>query len=564
MTNKEIARVLKQTADLIVLTGGNPFRARAFQSGARRIDRLDDSALLLSQQGALTQLDGIGNGLATQIDEITQRGSFDLRDELLGALPPGLLDLLRVKGLGAKRVRQLWKELGLTTLDDLEQAAASGQLTSLGGFGTKMQTSLLASVQQLRSYQQQRRNADAVKQALPLLAKLRAHASVERAEFSGALRRNMETVSSIDLIALSSDPPALGEAWVSLFPDASVQTHSLFLAFESHLEDGFPVHLAVSEAAQFGTVWWKQTGSEAHCAALQPLLPPETLFATEDDLYQVASLDFIAPELREDSDEIEAARAKQLPTLITVSDLRGNLHNHSNYSDGAHTLVQMADAARTLGHTYFGICDHSQSLKIANGLSVERVLEQQTEIAALNAQYAADGGPAFRIFHGIESDILADGSLDYPEEVLAGFDFIVASVHSRFNMTVDEATERIITAVANPYTTILGHPTGRLLLSREGYPIDHEAVISACAAHQVAIELNANPYRLDLDWRWIRSATEAGVLIAINPDAHSMEQLSYVEWGVRVARKGWLTPAQCLNAMTADAFAQWLRSRKQH
>ena len=265
--------------------------------------------------------------------------------------------------------------------------------------------------------------------------------------------------------------------------------------------------------------------------------------------------------MREDDGELDAAADDTLPQLITVGDLRGTLHNHSTYSDGAHTLRQMAEAARAMGLEYFGVCDHSRSLQIANGLSIERLREQAEEVRALNAAFAADGGPPFRIFHGSECDILRDGSLDYPDDVLAELDFVVASIHSHFNMTEDEATERLIRAAEHPHVAILGHLTGRLLLSREGYPVDHSRVIAACAAHGVAIEVNANPYRLDIDWRYVREATAQGVPIAINPDAHAIDGLEDVQWGVAVARKGWLTPAQCLNAKSADDFAAWLSAR---
>ncbi|MEL6612473.1 MAG: PHP domain-containing protein, partial [Bacteroidota bacterium] len=278
---------------------------------------------------------------------------------------------------------------------------------------------------------------------------------------------------------------------------------------------------------------------------------------TEAAIYERAGLAVVPPELREGTDELQRAAAGSLPDLITLADLRGSLHNHSTYSDGAHTLRAMAEAARASGLTYFGICDHSRSLKVANGLSIERLREQIAEVRVLNAEYEADGVD-FRVFSGSEVDVLKDGSLDYPDEVLAELDLVVASVHTHFSMTEAEATERLVRAVSHPHVHILGHPTGRLLLRREGYPLDHAAVIEACAAHGVALELNANPYRLDLDWRHVRAATDAGVLIAINPDAHSIEQLDLIRWGVAVARKGGLTAAQCLNAMGRDAFAAWL------
>jgi DNA polymerase (family 10) len=315
---------------------------------------------------------------------------------------------------------------------------------------------------------------------------------------------------------------------------------------------------------RFGTDWWLRTGSAEHVAAVRDhasISGNATLLddpvAHEAALYEAAGLPAIPPELREGRGEVDAATSGALPSLLTTGELRGSLHNHSTYSDGAHSLRDMAETARDMGLSYFGICDHSQSLQVADGMTPDEVREQQVEIRTLNEEFATRDRP-FRIFSGIESDILKDGSLDYEEDVLESFDFVVASVHTGFNMTESEATERVVRAVENPHTRILGHPTGRLLLVREGYPLDHERVIDACAEHEVAIELNANPYRLDLDWRYIRRATEAGVLISINPDAHATGELEYVRWGVAVARKGWLTAANCLNAKSLTEFTEWI------
>lgn len=554
MTNKQIARYLKETAALIELTGGNPFRGRAFDRAARTLEREETSIAELLAENALIEIPGIGAGLAAQIRELLAYGSFEVRDELLSAIPPGLLDALRVKGLGAKKVRRLWKELGITTLDDLEHAAATGRLADLDGFGAKSQDNILTNVRLLKQYQLQRRYADALHEVDSLLPTLGDLPGVERIEITGALRRKLETVDAVDLLAATKDAAT---ASLSLQDAAALEPAEAEM-LTGTLPSGLPLRIHLCGPDEFGTAWWQRTGSDDFLTAFEVALGTPGRYADEAEVFSVARLSFIEPELREDADALTAAAENALPDLITVDDLHGSLHNHSTYSDGTHTLRQMAEFARSMGLSYFGICDHSQSLKVANGMPAERVVQQQEEIRALNTEYAADGGAPFRIFSGIESDILADGSLDYPEDVLASFDFIVASVHTRFNMTEAEATDRVIRAVSNPYTRILGHPTGRLLLTREGYPLDHEAVITACAEHGVAIELNANPYRLDLDWRWIRTATRQGVLISINPDAHAMEQLPYVRWGIAAARKGWLTAAQCLNAKSLDDFTLWL------
>lgn len=555
MTNKEIGRFLKETAALIDLTDGNAFKARAFANAARTLERMPKPATDFLQAGTLTNVRGIGKSLAADIETLVRTGTFEQYDALLGAIPPGILDMLKVKGLGAKKVRQLWKALDITSLEELEVAARTGRLAEVKGFGGKMQEKVLTNVGLLKQYRTQRRYAVAYELAHPVLEQLRRHPDIDAVSFTGAMRRKMEVVDGIEIVVSTTNRSSVK----AVLPFESKPSTTYASACEGVLHDGFPIVVMFVHPDHFGTVLFETTGSASFQRAIGTAPKQQ---ATEEAIFKAVGLPWIVPELREEGRVVEAAQAGILPGLITYEDLHGNLHNHSTYSDGAHSLKQMADATRALGQSYLGICDHSRSLVVANGMPIERVKKQQQEIEALNAAYAEDGGSTFRIFGGVESDILGDGSLDYPEDILASFDFIVASIHTRFNMTEAEATERLIAAVANPYTSILGHPTGRLLLAREGYPINHKAVIEACAAYNVAIELNANPYRLDLDWRWIQYATERGVLIAINPDAHAMHQLAYMKWGVEVARKGWLTPDQCLNAMPLSAFRDWLAMRK--
>ena len=557
MTNKQIARHLRQTASLIELTGGNTYRARAYGNAARRIDDLDAPVTEYAQAGRLTELEGIGAGMAEEINALLEGGSTSLQEELLEELPSGLPELLRVKGLGVKKVRKLWQEGDVTSLDELEFIAQSGRLAQLDGFGAKTQENVLENIRLLKRYRKKRRYKDALDQVTPVLERLRKTNGVSRAELAGALRRQLETVEQADVIVTGS-PQAVTQALAPWLEEETPRPQSDDLLFEGALPDGLPLNVRAFPAEHFGTAWWWLTGSEAHCAAFRAAHGAPDEHANERDLYAQAGLDFIEPELREGNGELEAAQDHTLPDLITTGDLQGALHNHSTYSDGAHSLHQMAEAARAMGLSYLGICDHSRSLKIASGLSIERVQEQQEEIRQLNKTFADS---SFRIFSGIESDILNNGDLDYPEDILATFDFVVASVHSGLSMDQEKATERIIRAVKNPYTSILGHATGRLLLTREGYPLDHQRVIEACAAHDVAIELNANPYRLDMDWRYLRAATRQGVLVSINPDAHSIDELGYMKWGVNVARKGWLTARHCLNAKPLTAFSAWLNER---
>jgi DNA polymerase (family 10) len=551
MTNKDVASVLQRTADLIELTDGNPHRARAFARAARTISDLDTAVAERLDDGTLTDLGGIGDAMADHVADVIDTGTFDLHDELQNAVPPGLLDVMRVKGLGTKRTRRLWQDLDITTLDQLEAAAEADRITDLSGFGAKTQANILDNVRRLRTYDTQWRYADAWSAFAPLLERVRSLDGVDRAEPTGALRRHLETVERAAMIVAVNDEEAFERRLDDLLEASVVREDGTLTA---SLAEGVPLHVHLASPATFGTAWWRTTGAPAHREAFEADYGAPAAHPTEDALYAAADLPVVPPELREGTGELEAAARNALPSLVTVGDLHGCLHNHSTASDGSHSLREMAEAARDRGFSYFGICDHSQSLQIAHGLSPDEVRAQAEAVRDLNA----DVGDDFRVFHGIESDVLRDGALDYDEEVLAQFDFVVASVHTGFSMTEDEATERVVRAVRNPHTRILGHPTGRLLLVREGYPLDHERVIAACAEHDVAIELNANPYRLDLDWRWVRRATDAGVLVSINPDAHATSELAYVKWGVAVARKGWLTPDQCLNAKSLADFEAWV------
>jgi len=560
MTNKAIARSLKETASLIELTGGNPFRSRALSGAARTIERLEDPVSERIKSGSLTTIPGIGAGLEIQISELLDRGSFELRDDLLGAIPPGLLDMLAVKGLGAKKVRVLWQSLSIQTLDDLEIAALSGRIETLDGFGARSQQSIAENVAALRRYRTRRHFADAKTRIDDITTRLSQIEGVDRTMLVGELARKLETVGQAELLLSCSRFPSqsdLESVTGSLEPDPSKPGN-----FTGRLSDGLPLLILCVSPASTGRTSLERSASPSFLNAWTSRFGPILEAEDEESIFAHSEVDFIPPELRENGDWIDEIVDRGVPRLITTEDLRGSLHNHSTYSDGAHSLREMADAACGMGLEYFGICDHSQSLRIANGMPVDRVRKQHDEIRRLNTKYEDDSRESFRIFAGIESDILSDGTLDYTDDILAEFDFVVASVHTGFNMTETEATDRVITAIRNPFTSILGHPTGRLLLRREGYPLNHLAVLDACAACNVSIELNANPYRLDLDWRWIHEARSRGVMISINPDAHAIDQLAYVKWGIAVARKGMLTSDGCLNALPLNDFENWIMSRR--
>ena len=549
MTNKAVARQLALTADLIELTGGNPFRARAYASGARTVERLEASVATLAASGGLSGVKGIGKGLVADIEELLATGTLASTDALLQSLPPGLPEVMRVKGLGVKKVRTLWQDAGVTSLDQLEGAAVSGRLAELPGFGAKTVQNLLDAIEHLKAYRGKAHLRDAVGPALAVRQRLRAAGL--RADLAGAVRRQCNVVDALDLVAVGT-PAQIAEALGGGRAEAD--------RVEGAIPLGLPLTVFAATAQTYGRVLWERTGPREHVDAFTEAHGAPADVAEEQEVYAAAGLHPIPAPLRDDPHWLTVAR-EPLPTLVRTGDLRGTIHNHTTASDGAHTLREMCDAARERGLTYFGVCDHSRSLQIAHGLSLVEMEAQITRVGALNAAYA-DEGVDFRVFAGSEVDILSDGAMDYPDELLARLDLVVASVHTGFNMTEDEATARVVAAVSNPYVDVLGHPTGRLLLRREGYPLDHEAVLDACAEHGVAVEMNAHPFRLDLDWRFVRAATERGVPVSINPDAHATDGLDDTRWGVASAQKGGLTTADSLTSKSAADLEVWLTARR--
>lgn len=556
MTNKAIAKPLKETAALIELTGGNPFRSRAFAGAARTIERLEQPVIDLIASGELTGIKGIGSGLASQIAEILDYGSFEVRDSLLGALPPGLLDVLAVKGLGAKKARALWQQLGVQSLDDLEAVARTGRIAELEGFAQKSQESILQNIALLRSFEGKRRYADAWLQAEVLRTALLNVAEIEEVWYTGELARGMNELSVLSMLVVGTPSSEALIDGVSL----SEKTDSDGRRWSGSLEDGLSVDILCPHSGTSGRKMVEETGPAGFVEALRNRVGALPDADTEKEVFEKVGLPYIPAILRDLPTAADRLDELSALTLVSDSDLKGVLHNHSTYSDGAHTLREMSEAVRERGFSYFGICDHSQSLKIAHGMDVQTLLKQKEEIDLLNREFTSDGGSEFRVFFGVESDILTDGSLDYSDDVLNEFDFLVASVHVGFNMTEAQATDRVIKAISHPATRILGHPTGRLILKRDGYPLDHEAVLQACAAYGVAVELNASPYRLDLDWTWVERARQLGVLVSINPDAHSIDQLDVMKWGVVPARKGGLSANECLNALSLADFTTWIES----
>lgn len=531
MSTDDITDTLELTAKLMDLHDENGFKAKAYANAAFKLSKLRYDFEGRSRQD-IESIEGIGKGISSRIFELISTGAIAELKVLLEKTPPGVVEMLGVKGLGPKKVRQLWLDLNLESIGELLYACNENRLTSLKGFGEKTQAQVKLNIEFKLSNEHKFHYAALEKPVQLLVDAIRNDHSGLPVAAVGQMARRSEIVDKIELL--------IGGALTK---------------GADHYENMVPLPVAYSfcEPAEFSytSVELSSTPDHLHQIGLSGLAQKQ--FGSEQEVYAALHLQFIAPELREGLSEVALAREKKLPELIRFEDLKGVLHNHTTYSDGVHTLREMAEHCKALGYEYLGICDHSKTAVYANGLSIERVQEQQKEIDLLNAGYSG-----FRIFKGIESDILGDGSLDYPEEILKTFDFVVASVHSNLKMSQEKATERLIKAIENPYTTILGHPTGRLLLARPGYPIDHKKVIDACAANRVSIELNAHPYRLDIDWRWIPYCLEKGVPVSVNPDAHHREGFHDMYYGICAARKGMLTRQTCLNAMNLQEFEAYL------
>lgn len=563
LDNKSITRKLKLIIQLMELHEENPFKVRSYQSAIYTIDQGGVSLDGLTKD-QLQDIKGIGKSMAEVIIALDETGTAPLLDELLAKTPEGLLEVLQIKGLGPKKVKVLWKELNITSTHELMEACQSGQVAKLKGFGEKTQQSIIAAMEYQEANRAKWLYADLEPMVEALQQDLEQKFGVGKVAISGDYARKIEVLEQIELVVETPDGKADFNA-VNSVPSLTQQLKiSSPFKWRGEVKDlGLRVNIHFCRPTEFVRDNLLRTGSRNHLLA--PVLDHPSLasffrskpFESELQAYQAAGLSYIAPELREGQFEIALAKEGKLPVLLEMDDLRGSLHNHSTYSDGKHTLRDMATYCQSLGYEYLGIADHSRSAFYAGGLDIEKVAEQQKEIKLLNEELAP-----FRIFSGIESDILVDGSLDYPDDVLASFDFVVASIHSALSMTRQRATARLIKAIEDPYTTILGHPTGRLLLRREGYPIDHQAIIDACAANEVVIEINANPWRLDLDWRWIHYALEKGVRLSINPDAHEKEAYADMRYGVMVARKGGLTREMTLNALSADALAIYFEAKK--
>ncbi|HVW96971.1 MAG TPA: helix-hairpin-helix domain-containing protein [Mucilaginibacter sp.] len=546
MENKPIARTLRLLSQLMDLHEGNPFKVKSLANAAFKIDKLPFPVADKSY-AELEKIDGIGKSTAGKIVELLEKGTIQEMEELLAQTPAGIVDMMGIKGIGPKKIGIIWKELGIENVGELFYACNENRLVEAKGFGLKTQEDIRKVIEFNMASHGKFLYAKIEKEANDLLAVLKDIFPGALIEFAGEFRRCCEIITRLDIVLGSRDEElAVNSLQHSeILSGIKAEKNSV----TGHFENGLKVEITCTEKRYFFKVLFERTGDEEHVkTVLARSADPIDQPVSEEMIYKKSGLELIPPELREGSSFIEKAETNSLPQLISYHDLKGTLHNHSTWSDGINSIEEMALYCRDeLNLGYLGMCDHSKSAFYAKGLSIERVLQQHEEIDHLNKKL--DG---FHIFKGIESDILYDGSLDYPEEILKRFDFIVASVHSILKMDEEKATSRLITAIENPYTTILGHPTGRLLLSRNGYPIDYKKVIDACAANNVVIEVNANPLRLDLDWRWHQYALEKGVWLSINPDAHRKEGFTDMYYGVLAARKGGLYKEKCLNALSLE------------
>ncbi|OEK03344.1 DNA polymerase IV [Roseivirga sp. 4D4] len=563
MDSATILKQLKLQAALMELHDENSFKIRGYQNAVFNLDKSDVDLMALDLK-ELEQLDGVGKGIAATIFEIATNGISEAMQQYLESTPEGIVELLDIKGIGPKKIKVLWKELGIESGHELKEAANSGLVAKLKGFGEKTQLTIIEALEFKEANANKLHYAEAEVLSTEILEVLSAITLVKEASTTGGLRRKLEVIDKIEILVAGDDFDQLEEgiSGLEVFTQdvANSGPKTWRGTFREHL---IPCEFTFTLPDTYIKDLFLRTGSTQHLSV--PVLEKNTLrmlanersFASEQELYLAAGMDYIEPELREGTFEIQAAKNRSLPKLVEMDDLKGILHNHSTYSDGKHTLEQMATYCKELGYEYLGICDHSKSAFYANGLEENRVKDQHDEIDRLNEKLAP-----FKIFKGIESDILYDGQLDYDNDVLASFDFIVASVHSVLKMNKQKATQRLLTAIENPFTTILGHPTGRLLLRREGYPIDHKAVIDHCAKHNVVIEINANPWRLDLDWRWVNYAIEKGVMLSINPDAHQMNGYHHMRFGLLAGRKGGLTKEMTYNALSMEEISTQFKKKR--
>ena len=569
MDTSRVARILAEMGTLLEIRGENPFRCRAYHNAAQVLKTLPSDLAPMIDDGSLGEVPGIGETMLAKIAKLVSTGHLPEYETLRCETPPGLVALLRVPGLGPKKIKTLHEQLKIESLADLRAAGEAHQIANVSGFGTKTEAKILEGIAFIENTGDRILQSTAWRLVIPIFEAVKAQPGVIRAEVCGSLRRRANTIGDLDILFSSPDPVPIINAFVNQPEVAQILAHGPTKA-SVRLAEGVQCDLRGVSDEEFPFALQYFTGSKAHNIAMRrrsierglrlneyALEGPNgrILCKTEEDLYKALDLSYIPPELREDWGEIELAEKGPLPRLVELNDLTGTFHCHTDWSDGGATLEEMVQAARGFGLKYLGIADHSKSAGYAGGLSIERVHRQWAAIDALNATL----GNSFHIYKGTECDILTDGSLDYPDDLLEGFDYVVASVHSVFGLERDVMTKRICRAVSHPKVTMLGHATGRLLLARDGYAVDLDAVIAAAAKAGTAIEINADPHRLDLDDEHCRKAKAAGVTIVINPDAHSVNGFANLDYGVGVARRAGLIAEDILNTHTPLRVGKFLK-----
>ncbi len=563
LDRKTAARSLREISALLEVQGENVHRVRALANASRIVERIEGDLEAMIASGEILEVRGVGKGTAAVLEQLAAGRRPDALEEAERAVPAGVREMLELPGLGPKKVRALWRDLGLESVGELEYACRENRLVELQGFGARTQEKLIEAIRFARSAGERRLISEAWAEATALAGTLDEVDGVQRTEVAGEVRRCCETVGSLDLVVTARAEAPVRDALASRLRGIEATAPSRLIGTT---EGGLQVTVRLVSAAEAAAALVWSTGSDDHLRALAARAASSGMrldegglwrddrpvaVADEDAVYGALGCQWVPPELRESGGEVEFAAAGGLPRLVTADDLRGALHNHTTDSDGTATIEQMAAAARERGWLFLGVADHSPAATYANGVNADRLRDQWRRIDDLNAR---ETGP--RVVKGLEADILPDGALDIPDGCEEGLEYVVASVHSSFRLSEEAQTERIVRAVSHPACRVLGHPTGRLLLARPSYAVDLELVLVACAEHGVAVEINASPYRLDLDWRWARRALELGLRLAINPDAHSTKGLDDVRWGLGVARKAGATAADIVNCMDIAEFVR--------
>lgn len=572
ITNRQIADLFATIADMLEIKGENVHRVFAYRRAAETIRDYPRDLRAVAAEGGLDDLPNIGKTISEKIQELLATGKLEFYERLSAEVPPGVVEILHVVGVGPKKAKMLWQDAGITTLDALETAAKAGELRTLPGMGAKSEAAILAGIDSLRARaaNTRQRLGTALPAAEAILELLSTVPGVERGAIAGSIRRGRPTIGDIDLLIMADDSSAIMEKFVHLESVGRILGHGTGKS-SVELLNGMQADLRVLPAARWGTALNYFTGSQAHNIRLRQRAldrgfslnehaftrqsdGAEILCATEDEVYAHLGLPYIPPEIREDSGEIEAAEAGRLPQLIEMSDIRADLHLHTDWSDGRASLHEMVLAAKARGRQYIVITDHSQGATIANGLSIERLLAQHEEVRRIDAEMNGE----IRVLHGTEMEIRADGTLDFPDEVLAKLDFVVASLHVSLRQPREQITQRALNAIRNPHVDLLAHPRGQLLLERDPADLDMDAVIAAARDCQTALEINSDPARLDLEAPLARRASEQGVMICVDTDAHSPQGFDNLRYGILTARRAWLSPGRVLNTWPFDDFLRWL------